>query len=228
MTGLRVPTQSSAPSGNSAPADEGHLALLAGGSAALLGGAAWALIVALTNTEVGYVAWGIGWLVGLAMVRFTAQRGRSLGAFAAIFAGVGLIFGKILILQFVSGPALDRELQADSGGMARAAAWELRKERAFPAPIQARIDALSENDTMPDALWEEMVAAGENEVARRSPEDRAALGRMYMTRVKETLGFWRQLSWHLSPWDLLWFGLAISTGWSMLARTTTPAGAKGG
>jgi hypothetical protein len=162
------------------------------------------------------------------MVRFTSRRGRGLGAFAAVFAGVGLIFGKILILQFVSGPALDRELQADSGGMARAAAWELRRERAFPAPIQAKIDALGENDTMPDALWEEMVAAGETEVARRSPEDRAALGRMYMTRVKGSLGFWRQLSWHLSPWDLLWFGLAISTGWSMLARTTTPVTAKGG
>ena len=29
--------------------------------------------------------------------------------------------------------------------MARAAAWELRKERAFPAPIQAKLDALGEN-----------------------------------------------------------------------------------
>ena len=226
MTGLRVPTQSPIPAGSSVPPDEGNLALLAGGGAALIGGAVWALIVAVTDMEVGYVAWGVGWLVGLSMVRFTTRRGRAFSALAATFAAIGLIFGKVLILQFVSGPAFDSYLRADSTGMASAATWELRREHKFPAGLQSRIDALGENDTLPDALWDEMFATGKAEVARRSPEQQAALAQSYVTGVKRRLGFWRRLSWHLSPWDLLWFGLAISTGWSMLARRTPAAAPK--
>jgi len=225
MTDVRVQTPATT-ARTSVPPDEGHIALLAGGSAALLGGAAWALIVGATDTEVGYVAWGVGWFVGFAMVRFTAQRGRILGGLAAVFAAVGLVFGKILILQFISGPAFDRHLQSDPSGMAKAAAWELRQAHSFPAAIQTQIDALGENDTLPDALWEQMMVAGEAEVTRRSPAEQADLGRAYIARVKGNVGFWQQLSWHLSPWDLLWFGLAISTAWSMLARPLGPRAAE--
>lgn len=48
---------------------------IAGGIlAALVGGLVWGLIVIVTDYEVGFVAWGIGFLAGIAVVRFAGGR----------------------------------------------------------------------------------------------------------------------------------------------------------
>src|SRR5688500_7513909 len=50
-----------------ADADDGRtpLALIAGLVAALMGGGIWAALVFITNLEIGWVAWGVGGLVGI-------------------------------------------------------------------------------------------------------------------------------------------------------------------
>ncbi len=63
-------------------------ALLAGAIAALIGGAVWAALVAFANLEVGYVAWGIGLLVGVAMAMVTQTRGRGMAMLAAGLAAL--------------------------------------------------------------------------------------------------------------------------------------------
>ncbi len=203
--------------------DDAVIPILAGAGAGVLGGAGWALIVALTDVEVGWVAWGIGGLIGFAMARTTAQRSIQLATIAAVIATLSLLIGKVLIQQFVTRPAFERSLRDSPNAVPSAAAWRLREQAAFPADVQARVDAVAEGDTVPDALWEQMVAAGQAHAATLTEEERAELTTTYVATVQAQFTSWQLLSWGFSPWDLLWFGLAVSTAWGMLKPTAPVA-----
>jgi hypothetical protein len=70
-------------------------ALGAGALAALVGGLLWALIVAITEYEIGYLAWGIGLLSGFA-VMFAARgrKGLPLQVIAVVSSIAGIVIGK--------------------------------------------------------------------------------------------------------------------------------------
>ncbi len=71
-------------------------ALAAGLVAAVVGGVVWGLIVKWTDYEVGFVAWGIGFLVGLAVVTAARTRGLVLQVVAVLCALLGILIGKYL------------------------------------------------------------------------------------------------------------------------------------
>lgn len=195
---------------------------MAGAAAAVVGGGIWALIGALTDREIGWVAWGIGLLTGFAMSRTSSRRGAIPAALAATFAAVGILSGKLLILEYVSRPAMVRALATDVEGMA---VWDLRETRAFPPEVQARLDALAPSDTMPDVLWQEMVTAGKAHADSLSGERKTALRAAYASSVLTRVTLLEQLRWQFSLFDLLWFGLALTTAWQMLrpAKEAAPA-----
>ena len=76
-------------------------ALLGAGAGAL----AWAAVSYFTGYEVGYVAWAIGGLVGLATVKFGGH-GVVCAVLAAAFSVAGIAGGKLLGTRFV----VDQEL----------------------------------------------------------------------------------------------------------------------
>lgn len=202
----------------------GHIAFLAGAVAALVGGAAWAVIVRLTDFEIGYVAVGVGLLVGYAMTRTTEARGKQAGIQAAGLAAIGLLFAKMLIVQWVTGPALKEYLTQDQDGVGIAAAWMMREAGTFPEEIQVQLDQLAERDTVPDALWAAMTDAGQAKAAEASDEERTVMAGVYAEGVYRRLGTWRLLWWQVSAFDLLWLFLALSTAYGMLARPTAADG----
>lgn len=75
---------------------------LAGGLvAALVGGIVWGLIVIVTDYEVGFVAWGIGFLAGFLVVRFAGGRkGVPLQAIAIVSSLVGIVLGKYITYAY--------------------------------------------------------------------------------------------------------------------------------
>ena len=76
-------------------------ALAAGLVAALVGGIAWGLIVKISNYEVGFVAWGIGFIAGTAVVIASrGAKGRSLQVIAVLSALLGILLGKYLSYAF--------------------------------------------------------------------------------------------------------------------------------
>ena len=77
-------------------------AALAGLVAAIAGGVVWALIVRWTDYEIGFVAWGIGWIVGTAVV-FGARnaRGVPFQIVAVLLALLGIAIGKYLAFVWV-------------------------------------------------------------------------------------------------------------------------------
>jgi hypothetical protein len=88
-------------------------AALAGLVAAIAGGVVWALIVRWTDSEIGFVAWGIGFLVGTAVV-FGARnaRGVPFQVVAVLLALAGIVIGKYLAFVWVGQDVLGDELGA--------------------------------------------------------------------------------------------------------------------
>ncbi len=210
-------TSSLSPTPLTSPSYDGLLRpVIAGAGAGILGGAGWALILHLTDYEVGWVAWGIGGLIGWAMSRATPQRSTELALIAAVIAILSLLIGKLLIQSFITRPAFEQTLRDEPEAVGAAAAWQLREKHAFPSEVQAGLDALSETDTLPDTLWTAMVAAGQSHADSLSEAERSDLASEYATVVAARVGVWEQLRWGFSFYDLLWFGLAVSTAWGML------------
>jgi hypothetical protein len=85
-------------------------ALLAGIVAAVVGGVVWGLIVKWTDYEVGFVAWGIGFLVGLAVVTAARTRGLVFQVVAVLCALLGILIGKYLSFVWVLQNVADERL----------------------------------------------------------------------------------------------------------------------
>jgi hypothetical protein len=197
-------------------------ALIAGALAALVGGAVWALLVLVAHIEIGWIAWGIGLLVGLAMGRLTPVRGQAVAVLAALLAGLGLVAGKSLIVAVGARPGLADGILEDSSLMAQATVHELRIQKTLPPDIQQKLQALPYGDTLPDDLWGEMVAAGAAHVATLDETERERIATEYAELFVGQMGFFQMLKGQMSPWDFLWFGLAVATAFKMMSAAPAP------
>lgn len=81
-------------------------ALILAAAAALAGAVIWAVLVYTTNYEVGFVAWGIGALVGAAALK-SGGRGPQMGVACAVLALVSILAGKLIATQLFIDKELD-------------------------------------------------------------------------------------------------------------------------
>jgi hypothetical protein len=85
------------------------MAALAGLVAAIVGAVVWGLIVRWTDYEVGFVAWGIGFIVGTAVVLGAQHaRGLPLQVIAVVLAVVGVVLGKYLAFVWIGQDELGK------------------------------------------------------------------------------------------------------------------------
>lgn len=200
------------------PIDEGIpiRAIVAGAAAALLGGAIWALIAVGADLEVGWVAWGIGLGVGLAMTKVTDLRGTMIAGTAAALSAVGLIAGKLLIVHLLAGGQWVEEIEASPDLMTQAAAFELRTSEGWSDSVSSELSVIGETDTLTDQLWETMIAEAAAYAEATSPEHRTEMAQAFADAVVGEVGLFERVQSQLSLFDLLWFGLALTTAWRML------------
>lgn len=193
-------------------------AILSGLGAAVVGGIAWTVIMAVTGYEIGFAAWALGAFVGFAMRRTTPRRDTAAALSAATLALAGLLLARILIGEFVMARLAVDEVLADDELMVQAAALDLQFSNGFPPVTQARYDALAATDTIPDALWEDMVAAASGHLEGLSEEERVRIAEQFTGLMLSQAGMAGRVTGQLSMYDLLWAFLALSTAWSMLKR----------
>jgi hypothetical protein len=95
---------------------EALLPAVAGGLlAAVVGGAVWGLIVILSDYEVGFVAWGIGFLAGFLVVRFAGGRkGTPLQAIAIVSSLVGIVLGKYIAYVYFLKEAVREQVSDEA------------------------------------------------------------------------------------------------------------------
>jgi hypothetical protein len=88
-------------------------AILAGLAAAIAGGVVWGLIVKWTDYEIGFAAWGIGFLAATAILFATrGRRGLPLQLIAIFCALLGIAIGKYLSFAWI----LSEIAQEETGG----------------------------------------------------------------------------------------------------------------
>ena len=110
------PVATDPPSPLTEPASSLFPAIAAGLVAALVGGIVWGLIVKISDYEVGFVAWGIGFVAGSAVVLATrGAKGRPLQVIAVVSALLGILLGKYLAFAFTVQD--DAESVGDSIGL---------------------------------------------------------------------------------------------------------------
>ncbi len=86
--------------------------------ASLIGGILWGLIVITTNHEIGYMALGIGWLAGYAVVKLSGEKkGVPFQIIAVASSLVGILIGKYLTFEHF----LEAEILKSYGADAAAA-----------------------------------------------------------------------------------------------------------
>src|SRR5574341_966188 len=82
------------------------LAVIAGAGAALAGAMAWAAITAATNTQIGWMAVGVGFLVGYAVRAAGKGVEKGFGVLGAVLALLGCVLGNALTIYiFVANDA---------------------------------------------------------------------------------------------------------------------------
>lgn len=198
------------------PAEEGvGGALLGGAVAALVGAGLWALITKLTNTEWGWIAWGVGLLVGLAMARMTPVRSPTLGVYAALLAMLGLATGKVLTLKIEAASAHE-EIIDDPETLTQAFLIDMRGRESFSAEVNTQLARLGQQDTVPDDLWATMMAEAGERMQAAPATERERVAQSAVTQIMGSLTLTDQFVGTLGLFDLLWFFLAIGTAWKML------------
>jgi hypothetical protein len=118
------------PEGDSLP-----MALLAGLLAASAGAAAWALVTVLTGMQIGWMAVGIGFLVGLAVRKFGKGSAPSFQVLGAVLSLVGCLAGNLLAVCIFAGRSEDVPLMTILAGLTPSLAVRLIVETFSPMDL---------------------------------------------------------------------------------------------
>ena len=191
--------------------------MVAGLAAAILGAAIWAGIVIGTGYEVGYVAWGIGILVGLGVTLSGSERGKVIGFSAGGLAMMGLIFAKLFIIQWSAVPQFKSEILADSQLQWALVYDQMIVNNEFSQDVIAQIDAIPEDQPWPQPLQEKIELAVASKIDAMSQPDKEKFAEDYANTILSQYSYSDQIKDSLSVYDALWFFLAIGTAYRMAA-----------
>lgn len=198
--------------------------------AGVIGAAIWAAIAYFLNVEVGYVAWGIGGLVGLAVAKGSDGEGSTSNAiFAVVVTVLSIAGGKYAVLEIsfaqeldgIGMPSVDDipdeqellvflcdELIAEKEAEGETITW--------PAGVDP--DEATTQEEYPERIWQavsekwnDMDGQGKEDVKQLLIERRAAgiaafnelIDDLKMEAFKESFGVL----------DILFFGLAVVTAY---------------
>jgi hypothetical protein len=190
-------------------------AVIAGLIAAVAGGFLWAVIVVFTGYEVGWVAWGVGGLVGLTMLKVAGIPSRGLGARAAVLAAVGLLVGKWLIIEIGVRSELRDEIAANPELLQQAVFVDMIENEALPPDLTASIEALGEEDELPDSVMVRIQEVVDERIAVMDEDEMDSVATHFAQLFIGELGFMDRMQATMSGWDLLWFFLALGTAWRL-------------
>jgi len=214
---------------------------IGGALAGLIGAGIWAGIGYFTGLEIGWIAWGIGMLVGIGvrvvgsqevatfdkaqrrMVRSrVGAEGPLAGMVAAVLAVVSVLAGKYALVHlFLSAPASSLEEYLDDDTMISSFADEIvvdRESRGTPVswPAGVKSEEAYERADYPPDIWIE----AESRWNALPEEERANLKKAQAELIGMALGNMEeaQSAVFLSSFgvfDLLWFGLAAVTAFKL-------------
>lgn len=188
---------------------------------ALLGGAVWFLVAWYLNAEVGYVAWGIGFVAGVGMLIGCKDPSAKAGIVAALMSVVGIVAAKaaiffVIIYIVVTGNTSNIDSQRgfvtvqmaeeilDDKGVSDDAEREKQWESTY-AEAEGRVKKMSDEEVRRQwAAYREAIAQARTERSPDEPETGGGAG-ILKAFVATQFGLF----------DLLWFILALGTAYKI-------------
>lgn len=211
------------------------MGIAAGLLAGLIGAAAWAAIAFYANLEIGYLAWGIGGLVGFAVASGAGKTGPVLGGIAVLITIASICGGKFAVVETEIQSSLtevyaDFEQQLAEGFTDEVLVSFLadgivtQEESAGKSIDWPKGVDLSEASTpadYPQAIWQNaqkkwdaMDDEGHTEFHAQIESNTRENFEAYIAGVTEEArseGFFATFS----LFDLLFFGLGVVTAWGI-------------
>lgn len=200
----------------------------------LIGAVIWAAISYFTGYEIGWIAWGLGGLVGLGCVLAAKSTGKLLGAAAVVITLLSILAGKYAAVHFgirseigseqeVLQNAL-AEIQLDEVVVSYLADEIIQQRQAngeniqWPSGVNPQ-EASQKSDYPPD-VWSQASSRWEGFSPQEKEQYRDQLAERIQTNVRaffsevSTSGFLSSFG----PLDVLFFGLAVATAFKIAAR----------
>lgn len=192
-----------------------------------IGAALWIAIGYFTGFEVGYVAWGVGFLAGFGVQYVgTKELGPMPGVIAAACAVVAILIAKFAVAGLLVAKVLDPididqpDTDTVIADIARDVAVDFEadgRELDWPEPAD------TPRESFPEEVWAEAQqrwnALSAQQQQARSDEVRALrneLVEQQRAKLREEV-----FLGSFAMWDLLWFGLATLTAFKMGSGLTS-------
>ena len=198
------------------------LALVVGGVTAVACGALWAWIGILTGYEIGYVAWGIGALVGVVVAKFAQDQSAMVGLGAVGVALLALLIGKLMLITWGGTAELTKlnmtmlEEPTILKGLVR---QRMMEEGAMDAELKAYLasDEFAEGEgKIPPAL-QDRYQAFEDQLKQRvesfPASERESIAKKMASEMMARIPIKERVMMAMSFFDILWFFLALGTAW---------------
>ncbi len=194
----------------------------AGVIAGILGAAIWAAVSYYARVEIGYLAWGIGALVGIA-VTYSGSTGPVAGGLAVVITALSLLAGKYMAVEFDIQHALSElDTNVSEELVISYLADEICTERE--AKGQEINWPTSLDDSEPDSqedypadIWKQAentwsgLSPDEQQERRDTAEENMQAMLVFFTNQVRQDGFLGSFS----AFDLLFFGLGVATAFGI-------------
>jgi len=208
--------------------------IIGGALGGLVGALIWAGVSYFAGYEIGWIAWGVGGLVGLGCVWAGKGSGNLLGTAAVVIAVLSIIAGKYVTVEF----SIRNEIGSEQGVLQSALANiqddevtisyladEVIQEREAQGgniqwPSGVNPDEATRQSDYPPAIWSgalsrwQVMSPGEREEYRDQLAQQIRVGvQAYFSDVS-SVGFMNSFG----AMDLLFFGLAVATAFKIASR----------
>lgn len=189
--------------------------LLFGGATAMVCGAVWAIIAIWANAEIGWVAWGVGGVVGLVVVSTAKKASAANGVSAAGLAAVGLLLGKFLIVQWGAPAGIASDVLANDEEFRKVVVWYSAKNGNIQGEAMPETPAEDAPDEQWDQWGREVAQLIEAKLPLLTTDEKGNIAHSYAKAVLASYSVQEKIRSQLSFFDLLWFGLAVFTAWKI-------------
>lgn len=198
-------------------------AVLGGVLAGAFGAAVWVAIGYFLNAEVGYVAWGIGLIVGIGVAAGSEESvGAGTGIIATVIAVASVLVGKYLVVYFLAHNMVEEmpAFDVSDNDIVHTISNEIIEEKEL-TPLEfaddVDFDMIPDEQEYPPGVWQEAQAKfaelSPEQVEAKKEEQREML-RMITSAFESAIreeGFKESFNF----FDLLWFGLAAFTAFQV-------------
>jgi hypothetical protein len=199
--------------------------IAAGAVGGIVGAAIWAAITYYAHAEIGWIAWGIGGLVGFG-VRLAAgerEEGAGPGVTAVAVAIGSILLGKFLAAHFLVASLVgDGSMDVDNDDMIVQLADEIVKERQAKGmtvvfPNGGDLESASTQADYPPDIWQQASAKWNSVPVEQRTQQMQELKTTRQAIMRVFQGTARSTAFYasFSLFDLLWFLLAAGTAYRL-------------